>query len=61
MKILTEHGEAELIARVFGVSGRTVRDALKFRTNSDLAKKIRHYAVQRGGVETQSKPKQNLS
>lgn len=61
MRILTEHGEALMIAKIFNVSDRTVRDALKYRTNSDLAHRIRECAKQRGGVEIQPKPKQRLA
>lgn len=37
--------------RVFGVSKPTVINALKFRTNSELAQRIRSAALRRGGVE----------
>lgn len=45
-KINTEYGDAKKIMEVFGVTGYpTVRDALRFKTNSDLAKRIRTYAI----------------
>ncbi len=51
-EILTKHGERREIAKIFNVSEVTVRNALKGRTKSDLAKRIRKVAIQRGGIET---------
>lgn len=49
-KINIEYGDAKIIMKVFDVKGYpTVRDALKFKTNSDLAKRIRNYAVKTMG------------
>ncbi len=50
-EILTKHGERREIAKIFNVSEVTVRNALKGRTKSDLAKRIRKVAIQRGGIE----------
>lgn len=50
-KILVNHGDRRVIAKIFNVSEVTVRNALKFGTNSDLAKRIRKAAIERGGVE----------
>lgn len=47
--------------RVFGVSKPTVINALKFRTNSDLARRIRTAAVERGGVEAVCKIQPNTA
>lgn len=45
-KIDAQYGDAKKIMEVFGVTGYpTVRDALHFKTNSDLAKRIRTYAI----------------
>lgn len=51
-EILVKHGEIrEKIAKTFGVSRVTVRDALKDRTKSDLSRKIRKMALENGGKE----------
>lgn len=50
-KILTESGEKKALMKIFNKSHVTVRRALKGETNTDLAKKIRKAAIERGGVE----------
>jgi len=51
-EILIKHGKTRAeIAKAFGVSAVTVRSALKGRTQSDLARKIRELARKKGGVE----------
>lgn len=52
-EILIKHGNGvrEELTKIFGVSIVTVRGALKGRTNSPLAKKIRKAAIEKGGVE----------
>lgn len=50
-EILTKHGERGKLAKIFDVSHVTVRNALKGRTNSPLAKRIRQAAILRGGKE----------
>jgi DeoR/GlpR family transcriptional regulator of sugar metabolism len=50
-EILTKYGERIYLAKLFNVSDVTVRNALKGRTKSDLAEKIRNAALARGGVE----------
>ena len=50
-EILTKHGERGYLAKLFGVSEVTVRSALKGRTKSPLAERIRKAAKERGGVE----------
>lgn len=46
-----KHGERREIAKMFNVSEVTVRNALKGRTQSELSRKIRKIAIQRGGIE----------
>lgn len=50
-RILTRFGEINRIAAIMGVSRPTVRSALSDKTSSDLAKRIRKAALERGGVE----------
>jgi len=50
-EILTKHGERRELAKLFNVSEVTVRNALKGRTRSELSRRIRGAAIQRGGVE----------
>jgi len=55
-KILVPYGATTQIMNVFGISAPTVREALRGNSNSDLAKKIRHTALERfGGVELDTK------
>lgn len=51
-EILTRRGEVRELMRIFNVSEPTVINALRFRTNSELAQRIRSTALRRGGVET---------
>ena len=48
--IMVNWGEQEKIAKLLGCTSRTVRDALKGKTNSRLARNIRATAVRRGGA-----------
>ncbi|MEA4916020.1 hypothetical protein [Proteiniphilum sp.] len=50
-EILMKHGERKEIAKMFNVSEVTVRNALKGRTQSELSRRIRRMAIQRGGIE----------
>jgi len=51
-EILVKHGEIrDKIAKTFGVSRVTVRSALKDRTKTDLARRIRKMALENGGKE----------
>ena len=50
MKILVENGERAYLGKLLGVSQPTIRRALSGQTNTDLAKKIRKVAIDRGGV-----------
>ena len=60
-EILTRTGENKALMRIFNVSEPTVINALKFRTNSELARRIRATAVERGGVETVCITQQNAA
>lgn len=51
-KILVEFKEVTNLSRLFSVSRVTVVSALRYRTNSALANKIRATAIERGGKET---------
>lgn len=51
-QILTKYGEIEALSRLFKVSRVTVRTALGFRSNSEMSKRIRTAALERGGKET---------
>lgn len=55
-KIILEYGERKVLGEIFNVSQLTIRRALLCKTNTDLAKKIRKVALDRGGV---LKPNQN--
>ncbi len=49
-KVLVEYDERQYLANLFKTSLPTVRAALRGQTNSNLAKRIRAAAIQRGGV-----------
>lgn len=49
-EILMMHGDRRKLAEKFSVSEVTVRDALKFRTRSNVANMIRKAAFEMGGV-----------
>jgi len=49
-KIECEHGMNEKLQKVFKTSHVTVRRALRFESKSDLANKIRSYALKNGGI-----------
>jgi hypothetical protein len=51
MEILTKRGELMELTRILKCSEPTVISALKFRTHTKLAQKIRETAKKRGGVE----------
>ena len=50
-EIITKQGDRVKLAKLFGVSNVTIRSALKGRTKSELATKIRKVAKDNGGVE----------
>lgn len=49
-EILMMHGDRRKLAEKFSVSEVTVRDALKFRTRSNVANMICKAALEMGGV-----------
>ena len=55
-EIITKQGERVKLAKLFDVSEVTIRSALKDRTKSELATKIRKVAKDNGGVEIEIKP-----
>jgi hypothetical protein len=50
-KILTDRGDKKALIKIFGCSHVTVREALRGNIQTELAKKIRKAAIERGGVE----------
>ena len=52
-QIITRKGEINALADVFSVCRKTVGEALMFKTNTDLARRIRRAALERGGKETE--------
>lgn len=50
-EILTRTGDVKELMKIFGVSKPTVINALKYRTYSQLACRIRRAALARGGAE----------
>lgn len=50
-EIITRRGEVKAIRKLLGLTEATVINALRFRTKSELAEKIRKTAIDRGGVE----------
>lgn len=51
-QILVMRGETSRIGHLFGVTSQTVREALRYRTESDLSEKIREEALRSGGKLT---------
>ena len=49
-KILMDYGAKRELAEKFGVSEVTVRDALKFKTKSNIANMLRKAALEMGGA-----------
>jgi len=60
-KVLVDYGERNELAKLFDVTTVCVRNALKFSSNSELAKRIRKAAIARGGSEVEVQPKQKIS
>ena len=50
-----EHGEITRLAKKFNVSLPTIRDALRFKTQSHRANMLRKVALENGGVLKKSK------
>lgn len=51
-QILVARGEVQRIAKLFGVSGQTIRNALKFTTEGDDPDRYRTEAIKGGGKVT---------
>ncbi len=51
-RILIPFGEAQRLGSLFHVSQPTIRRALRGKVDTDLSRKIRKAAIERGGVET---------
>ena len=51
-QVLVQHGEITQLGKMFDVSIVTVRSALRGRTSSQLSRKIRKIAIDRGGKES---------
>lgn len=52
-QIVTRKGEIKAIAAALKVCRKTVGEALLFKTDTELARKIREMAKERGGKETE--------
>lgn len=52
-QIITRTGEGKALAKIFNCCQKTVIEALKFRSNTPLAVRIRKAAIERGGKETE--------
>ena len=50
-QVLVEHGERQVLGKLFRVSQPTVRAALSGKTNTQVAREIRKAAIERGGVK----------
>lgn len=55
-KILYERGVIEKLAKRFGVSGHTVRNALRFSTEGEQPDLIRKVALEEYGCSLNKKP-----
>lgn len=51
LRIMLPNGEQTKLARDFGVSRKSVWEALTGRKDTDLAKMLRRAAIERGGME----------
>lgn len=50
-QILLPHGQSKKIGEALNVSQPTIREALRYQSNTEVAKRIRHTAVKEfGGV-----------
>lgn len=50
-KVLVDQEIREKLRNLFGCSRKTVWEALNYRTDTELAKRIRHTAIKLGGQE----------
>lgn len=56
-RIIVDYGTVSELCKTFGVSMVTVRRALRYQTDTELAGKIRTLAMKKGGVELDEQPK----
>ena len=56
-RIYVERGETARLAKIYGVTQQTVRQALRCITNTDTAEKIRQDALKGGGFVIKRKIK----
>lgn len=56
-RIIVDYGTVSELCKTFGVSMVTVRRALRYQTDTELAGKIRALAMKKGGVELDEQPK----
>lgn len=54
-KIRVEHGQTTRMAKLFGCTSQTVRNALREITEGDLTARIRAEALATGGVEVKKR------
>lgn len=60
-RIIVERGEIGHIAQLMGCTREMVGHSLAFRKDTDLARRIRHLAILRGGVEIGDEPVNNVT
>lgn len=56
-RIIVDYGTVSELCKTFGVSMVTVRRALRYQTDTELAGKIRTLAMKKGGTELDEQPK----
>lgn len=59
--IITKHGEKKELETLIGVCHVTIRRALNDEIKTDLAKRIRKLAIDRGGMEQPDKSKESYT
>lgn len=52
-KIVTERGMVKHLSELFSCTPRSVQNALTYRSDTSMARKIRKAAMDRGGVEVE--------
>jgi len=56
-RIVLEKGQGKELARAFGCTPQTVCHAMNFRHDSELTRRIRKAAIEKGGIEVTLKDK----
>ena len=59
-RIIVDYGTVSELYKTFGVSMVTVRRALRYQTDTELARKIRALALKKGGIEVSEGKVNNL-